>query len=96
MGGSFKKRLGSVHKQNAGTSCGKVRLKLYKGNLRIVGRSSKYSLYDVKLATYEVGTTFDQSFARGFIELWGLQSKTFHILKNNLESKKEARCESTV
>jgi len=76
--------------------CGKVRLKLYKGNLRIVGRSSKYSLYDVKLATYEVGTTFDQSFARGFIELWGLQSKTFHILKNNLESEKEARCEPTV
>jgi len=76
--------------------CGKVKLKLYKGNLRIVGRASKYSLYDLKLATYDVGTTFDQSFARGFIELWGLQSKTFHILKNNLESEKEACCEPTV
>jgi argininosuccinate synthase len=76
--------------------CGKVRLKLYKGNLMVVGRSSKYSLYDLKLATYDVGTTFNQSFAPGFIELWGLQSKTFHILKNNLESEKETHCEPTV
>jgi len=76
--------------------CGKVKLKLYKGNLRVVGRASKYSLYDLKLATYDVGSTFDQSFARGFIELWGLQSKTFHILKNNLESEKEAYREPTV
>jgi argininosuccinate synthase len=76
--------------------CGKVKLKLYKGNLRVVGRASKYSLYDLKLATYDVGTTFDQSFARGFIELWGLQSKTFHNLKNNLELEKEAYREPTV
>jgi argininosuccinate synthase len=76
--------------------CGKVKLKLYKGNLRVVGRASKYSLYDLKLATYDVGTTFDQSFARGFIELWGLQSKTFHTLKNNLELEKEAYREPTV
>ncbi|MBS7646853.1 MAG: argininosuccinate synthase [Candidatus Bathyarchaeia archaeon] len=64
--------------------CGKVRLKLYKGNLRVVGRSSKYALYDLKLATYDVGTTFDQTLARGFVELWGLQSKTFHVLKSVL------------
>ncbi|MCS7124709.1 MAG: argininosuccinate synthase [Candidatus Bathyarchaeota archaeon] len=64
---------------------GKVKLKLYKGNLRVVGRFSKYSLYDLKLATYDVGTTFDQSLARGFIELWGLQSKTFHSLRRVME-----------
>ncbi|MBS7621910.1 argininosuccinate synthase, partial [Candidatus Bathyarchaeota archaeon] len=67
--------------------CGRVRLKLYKGNLRVLGRSSKYSLYDLKLATYDVGTTFDQTLSRGFIELWGLQSKIFHILKSTLEAK---------
>jgi argininosuccinate synthase len=50
----------------------------------------------LKLATYDVGTTFNQSFAPGFIELWGLHSKTFHILKNNLESEKETHCEPTV
>ncbi len=76
--------------------CGRVKLKLYKGNLRVVGRSSKYSLYDLKLATYDVGTTFDQSLARGFIELWGLQSKTFHVLKGVLEAKEGKRCELVV
>jgi argininosuccinate synthase len=64
---------------------GKVKLKLYKGNLRVVGRSSPYSLYDLNLATYDVKTTFDQSLAHGFIELWGLQSKTFNVLKTKLE-----------
>jgi len=51
---------------------GQVRLKLYKGGLRVVGRRSSYSLYDKNLATYGAETTFDQSLARGFIELWGL------------------------
>ncbi|MEM3673731.1 MAG: argininosuccinate synthase [Candidatus Bathyarchaeia archaeon] len=64
---------------------GKVKLKLYRGNLMVVGRSSPYSLYDLNLATYDVKTTFDQSLAHGFIELWGLQSKTFNALKTKLE-----------
>ncbi|MEM3608738.1 MAG: argininosuccinate synthase [Candidatus Bathyarchaeia archaeon] len=64
---------------------GKVKLKLYKGSLMVVGRSSPYSLYDLNLATYDVKTTFDQSLAHGFIELWGLQSKTFNVLKTKLE-----------
>jgi argininosuccinate synthase len=54
---------------------GTVRLKLYKGGLRVVGRSSKNSLYQVALSTYQKGSTFDQSSAVGFIELWGLQSR---------------------
>ncbi len=75
---------------------GRVKLKLYKGNLRVVGRSSKYSLYDLKLATYEVGTTFNQSSARGFIKLWGLQSETFHVLKRNIEAEEVKSCELIV
>lgn len=54
---------------------GNVRLKLYKGGLRVVGRTSKNSLYKVALSTYQKGSTFDQSSAVGFIELWGLQSR---------------------
>jgi argininosuccinate synthase len=54
---------------------GSVRLKLYKGGLRVVGRSSPNSLYSVKLSTYQKGSTFDQMSAVGFIELWGLQSR---------------------
>lgn len=54
---------------------GKVRLKMQKGSLRVVGRESKkYSLYKHDLATYAAGSTFDQSMAKGFVELWGLQS----------------------
>ncbi len=53
---------------------GKVRLKMEKGSLRVVGRDSKYSLYKDSLATYATGSTFDQNLAKGFVELWGLQS----------------------
>jgi argininosuccinate synthase len=53
---------------------GKVRLKMQKGSLRVVGRESKYSLYKNDLATYAAGSSFDQSLAKGFVELWGLQS----------------------
>jgi len=53
---------------------GKVTVKMYKGAFRVVARSSPYSLYDEGLATYSKGSTFDQSLARGFVELWGLQS----------------------
>jgi argininosuccinate synthase len=53
---------------------GKVKLKMQTGSLRVVGRESKYSLYKNDLATYAAGSTFDQSLAKGFVELWGLQS----------------------
>jgi len=59
---------------------GKVRLKMEKGSLRVVGRESKYSLYRNDLATYATGSTFDQSLATGFVELWGLQS----VIANSL------------
>jgi argininosuccinate synthase len=51
---------------------GIVRLKLHKGNCTVVGRKSPDSLYKKSLATYEKGDVFDQSLAKGFIELWGL------------------------
>lgn len=53
---------------------GTVKLKMYKGSLRVVGRKSDYSLYSHDLATYGSGSTFDQTLAKGFVELWGLQS----------------------
>jgi argininosuccinate synthase len=51
---------------------GTVRLRLHKGTCSVVGRKSPDSLYNKKLATYEEGDIFDQSLAKGFIELWGL------------------------
>ena len=51
---------------------GTVRVKLFKGNCTVVGRKSPYSLYQHKLATYDVGDQFDQSASLGFIHIWGL------------------------
>jgi argininosuccinate synthase len=53
---------------------GTVKLKMFKGSLIVVGRKSEYSLYSHDLATYGSGSTFDQTLAKGFVELWGLQS----------------------
>jgi argininosuccinate synthase len=45
-----------------------------KGSLQVVGRESPFSLYKNDLATYGAGSTFDQNLAKGFVELWGLES----------------------
>ncbi|MBC7442975.1 MAG: argininosuccinate synthase [Ramlibacter sp.] len=54
---------------------GDVRLKLHGGTAVVTGRKSTQSLYDFNLATYDTRDTFDQSMAKGFIELWSLPSK---------------------
>jgi len=54
---------------------GDVRLVLHHGTCTVTGRRSAASLYDFDLATYDQGDTFDQSLAKGFVELWGLPSK---------------------
>ncbi|MEW6201123.1 MAG: argininosuccinate synthase, partial [bacterium] len=54
---------------------GTVRIKLLKGNCRVVGRKSPFSLYDESLATYDEGDRFDHTAAVGFIKLWGLPHK---------------------
>ena len=51
---------------------GTVRVKLFKGSCRVVGRTSPQSLYRKRLATYSTGDQFDQRAAEGFIKLWGL------------------------
>ena len=56
---------------------GEVRLKLCKGGLFVDGMRSPYSLYDYGLATYDEGDTFDHTASKGFIELHGLQSRTW-------------------
>ncbi len=63
---------------------GTVKLKMYKGSLRVVGRKSKYSLYSQKIATYGKGSTFDQKLAKGFVELWGLQSTQANKLQRKM------------
>jgi len=66
---------------------GTVKLKLYKGGMQVVGRSSPDSLYNKNLANYNIKTSFDQSFSKGFIELWGMQTKMYNELKALKEPK---------
>jgi argininosuccinate synthase len=54
---------------------GEVRLRLHGGTATPTGRRSDTTLYDYSLATYDTGDTFDQSLARGFVQLWGLPSR---------------------
>lgn len=54
---------------------GEVRLRLHGGRAVVTGRRSPASLYDYDLATYDSGDTFDQSQAKGFVQLWGLPTR---------------------
>ena len=54
---------------------GDVRVVLAHGTATVSGRRSDVSLYDYGLATYDAGDTFDQTLAKGFVELWGMPSK---------------------
>ncbi|MEU8116314.1 argininosuccinate synthase [Micromonospora sp. NPDC048947] len=54
---------------------GEVRVVLHGGRATVTGRRSEASLYDFQLATYDTGDTFDQSLAKGFVQLWGLPSR---------------------
>jgi len=55
--------------------CGDIRMTLHGGRATVTGRRSEQSLYDFSLATYDTGDTFDQSLAKGFVQLFGLPSK---------------------
>ncbi len=52
---------------------GDVRLKLYRGNVIVVGRRSPNSLYDERVATFEADTVYNQRDAEGFIKLNALR-----------------------
>ena len=55
---------------------GVTRLKLYRGDCRVVGRKSPNALYETGLATYDEGDQFDHTAAEGFIRIWGLPLET--------------------
>jgi argininosuccinate synthase len=66
---------------------GEIGLRLYKGSARVVTRSSANAVYDAELATFsESGGLFDQNASPGFIELWSLQSRMAHRIRQRGES----------
>ncbi len=62
------------------TMTGQARLKLYKGNVMLVGRRSPYSLYREDYATFGEDDVYNQADAEGFIKLFGLPLKVRAML----------------
>ncbi len=72
----------AVSAQVAGT----IGLKLFKGSVRVVTRSSPNAVYDADLASFaESGGLFSQTASPGFIELWSLQSRMAHRIRRRGE-----------
>jgi argininosuccinate synthase len=70
----------SVNEQVTGT----IGLKLYRGNVRVVTRSSPNAVYDAGLASFsQSGGLFSQAASPGFIELFSLQSRMAWRLRND-------------
>ena len=67
------KALQAFIKESQKNVTGDVRLKIYKGNITVVGRRSKNSLYNPKLATFEKDNLYNQKDATGFIKLNSLR-----------------------
>ncbi|NLI71039.1 MAG: argininosuccinate synthase [Firmicutes bacterium] len=64
---------------------GTVKLKLYKGNIMVVGRKSPHTLYNPELATFEEDSLYDQKDAEGFINLFGLPLKIWGMHREKEE-----------
>ena len=61
---------------------GEVTMRLYKGTLEPISRKSSNSLYDLNIASFTMGESYDQKDARGFINLIGLPIKVRALLHN--------------
>jgi argininosuccinate synthase len=82
--GDLDAYMDAVNAQVTGT----IGLKLYKGSVRVVTRSSPNAVYDADLASFaESGGLFSQAASPGFIELWSLQSRMAHRIRQRGEEE---------
>lgn len=61
---------------------GSVTMRLFKGSAQIIGRASKYALYNEDLASFD-SKTFDQSEAVGMVKVHGMQARMYHTVKDD-------------
>ncbi|MDR7992203.1 argininosuccinate synthase [Thermosynechococcus sp. TG252] len=73
----LKEALDAFIQQTQKRVTGTVRVKLFKGTARVVGRQSPYSLYTPDLATYGAEDQFNHKAAEGFIYVWGLPTRVW-------------------
>lgn len=76
----FKTDLESFISSTQTRVVGQVRLKLYKGQVTVLGRTSPWALYSEDLASFDT-TTFDQRESTGAVKNFGLQPRMFHTLQ---------------
>jgi len=67
---------------------GEVRVQLFKGNCRVVGRRSEYSLYDPELVTFEQDAVYNQRDAEGFIRLNALRLRVLARSRQRRQSRR--------
>jgi argininosuccinate synthase len=79
----FKNDLEAFINETQKRVTGTVHLKLYKGNLTVMGRSSPWALYSEELASFDT-TTFDQRESTGMVKNFGLQPRMFFSLSQKL------------
>ena len=70
---------------------GTVRVKLYKGNVTILGRKSAHSLYREDIVTFEADSVYNQKDAEGFIRLQGLRLRIGAKVRGRGKSRKTPR-----
>ena len=71
------------------TVTGNVKLKLYKGNIVLIGVASPYSLYNAEIASFTTGDLYDHKDAEGFIHLFGLPLKVRALMRLSREEEKK-------
>lgn len=77
----LRESLAAFVDQTQRTVTGKVRLKLYKGNVLPAGTTSPFSLYDEGLSTFSEDQVYNQADAGGFINCFGLPLKVIAAMK---------------
>lgn len=85
----LRKALSAFVTETQQTVTGKVRLKLYKGNIINAGVWSPYSLYSEEIATFDAGGSYHQSDATGFIRLYGLPTRVQAAVNKKIISNQE-------
>ncbi|WP_284852335.1 argininosuccinate synthase [Corynebacterium rhinophilum] len=71
----LKRSLDAFIEESQENVTGDIRLSLHAGTVTVTGRRSGQSLYSFDLATYDTGDTFDQTAAKGFVQLHGLSTQ---------------------
>ncbi|KAL8140865.1 hypothetical protein V2J09_006886 [Rumex salicifolius] len=80
----LRESMDSFMEQITKTTTGSVTLKLYKGSVSVVGRTSPYSLYREDISSFENGQIYNQADAAGFIRLYGLPMRVRAMLENGM------------